>query len=178
MHVSMSTTPQTTPQVLRVAIRVLRDWRREVVPMAPERAAFGEALYHISSRECQVLLQPDCIPTAPHRQRFTVAAALLSVLGWAGVEGFQGMGRSNRVPRPATVVETDLPPIAVDFRDLAEQAGLTSPVVSGRDDRKQYILEATGTGVAIFDFDNDGLEDVFVASATTLEAAGGDASPT
>ena len=111
-------------------------------------------------------------------QKSAVAAVLLSLLGWGAVEGFQGMGRSNRVPRPATIIETDLPPITVDFRDLAEQAGLTAPSVSGREDRKQYILEATGTGVAIFDFDNDGFEDVFVAGATTLEAPSGDATPT
>jgi hypothetical protein len=125
-----------------------------------------------------VLLYFPRLPRSPRVQKSAVAAVLLSLLGWGAVEGFQGMGRSNRVPRPATIIETDLPPITVDFRDLAEQAGLTAPVVSGREDRKQYILEATGTGVAIFDFDNDGFEDVFVAGATTLEAPSGDATPT
>ena len=110
--------------------------------------------------------------------KFAVVVAVISLLGWGGVHAFQGMGRSNRVPRPATVIDTDLPPITVDFRDVAEQAGLTSPVVSGREDRKQYILEATGTGVAIFDFDHDGLLDVFVAGASTLDAPGGNATTT
>ena len=102
--------------------------------MAPERAVIGEALYHISSRDCQVLLQPDCGPT--------LLAGGIHRRGGAGLGArmgrrrrFPGNGAQQRVPRPATVVETDLPPIAVDFRDLAEQAGLTSPVVSGRDDR-------------------------------------------
>lgn len=96
-----------------------------------------------------------------------MAAALA---GWGTLDAFQGMGRGTRTPRPARVIETDLPPITVDFRDLAEQAGLTAPVISGREDSKQYILEATGTGVAIFDFDNDGRMDAFAASASTLDS--------
>jgi hypothetical protein len=96
--------------------------------------------------------------------------ALGTLVGLGAVDPFQGMGRANRVPRPTKAIETDLPPITVDFRDLAEQAGLTIPVVSGRENQKQYVLETTGNGVAIFDFDNDGLVDVFVAGATTLDA--------
>lgn len=69
-------------------------------------------------------------------------------------------------------IETNLPPISVDYRDVAEAAGLTSRTVSGGADRKQYILETTGTGVAIFDYDNDDLPDVFVANATSLDGDG------
>ena len=97
----------------------------------------------------------------------------MSLLGWGRRRRLPGHGpQPTAAPRPRTIIETDLPPITVDFRDVAEQAGLTAPVVSGREDRKQYILEATGTGVAIFDFDNDGLMDVFVASAQHPGAAG------
>ena len=106
-----------------------------------------------------------------------VALVLAALIGRGVVDAFQGMGRTTRTPRPARVIETDLPPIAVEFRDLAEQAGLTVPVISGSENQKQYILETTGTGVAIFDFDNDRLMDVFVASATTLDPAGGANTP-
>ena len=82
------------------------------------------------------------------------------------------MGRTTRAPRPVPKIETDLPPIAVDYRDVAESAGLTARTISGGDDRKQYILETTGTGVAIFDYDNDDLPDVFVANATSLDGDG------
>jgi len=104
--------------------------------------------------------------------RDLTAVTLAVLMGWAAVEAFQGMGRTTRTPRPVKPIETDLPPISVDFRDIAEAAGLTGPSISGREDRKEYILEATGNGVAILDFDNDGLVDVFVASATTLDPAG------
>jgi hypothetical protein len=69
-------------------------------------------------------------------------------------------------------IETTLPPITVSFEDVAEQAGLTAPQVSGGDDRKAYILEATGNGIAIFDFDGDGLMDVFIPNGRPLDDHG------
>src|SRR6266404_1829160 len=55
------------------------------------------------------------------------------------------------------------------FTDVAQQAGLTAPVIFGGENTKKYIIETTGTGVAIFDYDNDGWPDIFVVNGTTLE---------
>ena len=41
--------------------------------------------------------------------------------------------------------------------------------VFGGIDTKKYIIETTGTGVAIFDYDNDGWPDIFIVNGTTLE---------
>ncbi|HEV8041513.1 MAG TPA: CRTAC1 family protein [Bryobacteraceae bacterium] len=82
---------------------------------------------------------------------------------------FQGMATPSRAPRPAPKIETNLPPIHVDFRDIAVEAGLTAPNVSGSAVKKKYIIETTGMGVAIFDYDNDGLPDIFLVNGTTLE---------
>ena len=60
----------------------------------------------------------------------------------------------------------------VDFRDLALEAGLSAVNVSGNAAAKRYILETTGDGVGIFDFDNDGLMDVFLVNATTMDGKG------
>jgi enediyne biosynthesis protein E4 len=60
------------------------------------------------------------------------------------------------------------PPIA-HFTDIAPKAGLTMMNVFGGKDTKKYIIETTGTGVAIFDFDNDGWPDIFLVNGTTLE---------
>ena len=62
----------------------------------------------------------------------------------------------------------DKPPIA-HFTDIAEKAGLTMATVYGGVDSKKYIIETTGTGVAIFDYDNDGWPDIFFVNGTTLE---------
>jgi len=55
------------------------------------------------------------------------------------------------------------------FTDVAQQAGLTAPIVFGGKDTKKYIIETTGTGAAIFDYDNDGWPDIFIVNGATLE---------
>src|SRR5687767_7929944 len=92
------------------------------------------------------------------------ALALLVMLtcGWVATEAFQGMGRTTRPVRAGGRIDTDLPPVAVDLRDVADAAGLTAVNVSGGATSKKYILETTGNGVALFDIDNDGLLDVFL----------------
>src|ERR1700680_1605376 len=55
------------------------------------------------------------------------------------------------------------------FTDVAQKAGLTAPTVFGGKDTKKYIIETTGTGAAIFDYDNDGWPDIFLVNGTTLE---------
>ncbi len=59
-------------------------------------------------------------------------------------------------------------PIA-NFTDVAEKAGLTMQDIFGGIDTKKYIIETTGTGVAIFDYDNDGWPDIFLVNGTRLE---------
>jgi hypothetical protein len=51
-----------------------------------------------------------------------------------------------------------------DFRDIAADAGLTAVFPNGGMVTKEYIIETTGSGVAFFDYDNDGLPDAFVIS--------------
>jgi hypothetical protein len=55
------------------------------------------------------------------------------------------------------------------FTDVAQKAGLTAPIVFGGKDTKKYVIETTGTGAAIFDYDNDGWPDIFLVNGTTLE---------
>ena len=59
------------------------------------------------------------------------------------------------------------PPI-VRYEDIAAKAGLTGVEVSGAETGKQYIIESTGTGVAVFDYDNDGLPDIFLVNGGRL----------
>jgi enediyne biosynthesis protein E4 len=69
----------------------------------------------------------------------------------------------------APVQDQKTSPRLADFQDIAAKAGLTMRNVFGGTDTKKYIIETTGTGVAIFDYDNDGWPDIFIVNGTTLE---------
>lgn len=56
------------------------------------------------------------------------------------------------------------------FIDIAVRAGVTIPNTFGGKTAKTSILESTGTGVAIFDYDGDGANDIFIANGTTFHA--------
>jgi len=68
-------------------------------------------------------------------------------------------------------------PIAT-FTDIAEKAGLTAQNIFGGLDTKKYIIETTGTGVAIFDYDNDGWPDILLVNGTKLEGFASGQGPT
>lgn len=55
------------------------------------------------------------------------------------------------------------------FPDVAVQAGLTDIFYCGRDDRKDYIIEALGGGAALLDYNRDGFVDAFFVTGSTLE---------
>ena len=82
--------------------------------------------------------------------------------------------RGQAPQRPA---EKDAKPAAF-FVDDAEKAGLTMKDVFGGVYTKKYIIETTGTGVAIFDYDNDGWPDIFIVNGTTLDPLAGEKPPT
>src|SRR5579863_5875206 len=50
------------------------------------------------------------------------------------------------------------------FVDKAQEAELTMTNVFGVVLSKKYIIETTGTGVSIFDYDNDGWPDIFIVN--------------
>ena len=78
----------------------------------------------------------------------------------------------------ASPAPSKTPAPVANFIDNAERAGLTMKNVFGGVETKQYILETTGTGVAIFDYDNDGWPDIFLVNGTTLEGFPAAQSPT
>jgi enediyne biosynthesis protein E4 len=56
----------------------------------------------------------------------------------------------------------------VQFVDVAQQAGLNVPNVWGSNTNKRYIIEAKGSGIAFFDYDNDGWLDIYLTNGSRL----------
>ena len=59
--------------------------------------------------------------------------------------------------------------VPFSFRSAGRDAGLTATTVFGGRETNRYLLETTGCGVAMFDYDADGLQDLFFVNGTTLE---------
>src|SRR5260370_15507929 len=70
--------------------------------------------------------------------------------------------------KPSTVLPEHL---IANFTDVAEKAGLTLQDVFGGVTTKKYIIETTGTGIAIFDYDNDGWPDIFIVNGTKIDTS-------
>jgi hypothetical protein len=65
----------------------------------------------------------------------------------------------------------------VIFKDVAEAAGLTKWHHTMGTPEKNYILETTGSGVGLIDYDNDGWLDIYMVNGSTFEALKGTAPP-
>jgi len=98
---------------------------------------------------------------------------ILFVLGGFHLAHAQGVATGGTAV-PARPLPAGMKAPTVEYRDIANQAGLTGVNISGSETSKQYIVETTGNGVAVFDFDNDGLPDIFLVNSGRLEK---DAAP-
>ena len=65
---------------------------------------------------------------------------------------------------------TASPDASVQFIDIAEKAGLNIPNVWGGIDQKRVIIETKGSGIAFFDYDNDGWLDIYLTNGNRLDA--------
>jgi enediyne biosynthesis protein E4 len=82
---------------------------------------------------------------------------------------FAPSAQRSQLPSPNLQAAAVPKPLAY-FVDIAPKAGLTMRNVFGGVTTKKYIIETTGTGVAIFDYDNDGWPDILIVNGTSLDA--------
>ena len=80
---------------------------------------------------------------------------------------FQGVASRGVKPQPKG--KPSGIPFRSRFTDVAAAAGLKAPIIYGGVDRKNYLLETTGSGVAFLDYDNDGWLDIFIPSGARFE---------
>src|SRR5260221_392964 len=105
----------------------------------------------------------------------------LRQLGWLGsvvpasvlVTGLRDAAALQRSPiSPASQKPKSSPDhlAGFHFTDIAAQAGLGGAInVFGGVTHKRWLLEETGCGVALFDYDNDGWLDIFMVNGTRFE---------
>ncbi len=63
------------------------------------------------------------------------------------------------------------------FKDISQQAGLTTWRHTMGTPQKAYILETIGSGVALLDYDHDGWLDIYIVNGSTFDALDGKAQP-
>lgn len=100
----------------------------------------------------------------PYRFNVLIPGLILTLCGFFVHSQETGIATGNGQAAPAKPLPPGVKAPVVDYRDIAAQAGLTATTISGADIGKKYIVEDTGTGVAIFDYDNDGLPDIYVVN--------------
>ena len=89
---------------------------------------------------------------------------------WMVVDrAYSQMASTGATDQPLRPLPKDKKLPVIDFRDIAHDAGLLGVVISGEEEQT-YVVENTGTGVALFDYDNDGLLDIFVVNAGRLDS--------
>jgi len=98
-------------------------------------------------------------------------SASLSILVFA-------MLASGQASHSAKTLTQAVKPVPVHFEDIAAQTGLTALNVYGGDTHKEYIIETTGNGAVIFDYDNDGWPDVFLPNGSRVEGFANQDAPT
>ena len=91
------------------------------------------------------------------RRRFASLLAVSPTLA-------RGQGVSSRGVTALPRAKPSGLPFHSKLTNIAAQAGLRAPVIYGREDRKDWIIETTGCGAAFIDYDNDGWMDIFILS--------------
>ena len=87
----------------------------------------------------------------------------------------QGMAAAGKRDLPPIPLPEGVAPPRAEFEDVAAESGLKAPAADGPAREMTYLTETTGTGVALFDFDNDGWLDIFAVNghvAPSVDGAG------
>jgi enediyne biosynthesis protein E4 len=101
---------------------------------------------------------------------FKASALLFAILLLAS--GTTAQHPNGKKRNPAAAV-----PGKVHFEDIASKAGLDALNVYGGDTHKEFIIETTGNGAIIFDYDNDGWPDIYLPNGSTIAGFPKDKAP-
>src|SRR5579872_1026158 len=94
-----------------------------------------------------------------------VPGAILAAPSRAGAQ--RGMASRNVTPTP--MGKPSGRPFHAHFVNVAQAAGLRSPVIYGPAGHADYVLEVMGCGAAFLDYDNDGWLDIILLTGRRFE---------
>jgi enediyne biosynthesis protein E4 len=118
--------------------------------------------------EISVRLKRSISAVSPH---VLLVLVCLSALGFMQ----SAFSQQHATPHSAKQVPNATP---IHFVDISAQAGLTMMNVNGGDTHKEFLIETTGSGAVIFDYDNDGWPDIFLPNGSTVEGFAEGKEPT
>ena len=96
----------------------------------------------------------------------------LSLLALTSLPGRaqQNRGMASRGLKPMPFGKPSGRPWEARFVNVAQPAGLRSPVIYGPTDHNDYVVESMGCGAAFLDYDNDGWQDIVLLTGRRLQA--------
>jgi len=94
---------------------------------------------------------------------------LVSVLAVSPAGHDYALAQQRPSTGPGSKDKSEANGFPVTFVDVAGLAGLSDPIIYGGLEHKKYIIETNGSGVAFFDYDNDGWVDILLLNGTRLE---------
>jgi hypothetical protein len=96
----------------------------------------------------------------------------LSLLALTSLPGRaqQNRGMASRGVKPVPFGKPSGRPWDARFVNVAQPAGLRSPVIYGPTDHNDYVVESMGCGAAFLDYDNDGWQDIVLLTGRRLES--------
>jgi enediyne biosynthesis protein E4 len=93
----------------------------------------------------------------------------VAVCLFAGAVWLNAPGREPQKPNPAQAgKKTVATSSSISFADVTRQSGIDFHLTCGSLE-KRYIMESMCGGIAVFDYDNDGWMDIYLANGSTLE---------
>jgi hypothetical protein len=82
----------------------------------------------------------------------------------------QNRGMASRGVKPIPFGQPSGRAWDAHFVNVAQQAGLRSPVIYGGPEHNDYVVESMGCGAAFLDYDNDGWQDIVQLSGRRLQS--------
>jgi hypothetical protein len=103
---------------------------------------------------------------------------MLRTLQIAFLVGSLGVALISWAAQTRSLPISQTEPELANYVDIAERCGLTAKTLIGGEKTKEFILESTGGGVALFDFDKDDWLDIFLVNGSRKEGFAPGNAPT